>query len=193
MILCPWRGDLGAGLVAGRASKVGIAARDQLLGYELRLALVVDFGIAQRGLSSGEAGTRAVHLRRALRDLRLVGARVDARDHLPLADTVVEVSQHVGDLPGDLAADIDGGDRRQGAGRRDRDADVTTLDLGGAVGALAASLCVLQYTPGARDHHMAAMSVKSVCGWKGGAETRLAHAEESAWETSGHYAGCRGS
>ena len=86
--------DLRARLVARGAGQVGIAARDQLLLRQSRLAGVVGFGVAQRGLRAGEVGARAADGGGALRDLRLVGARIDPREHLALADVVVEVDQH---------------------------------------------------------------------------------------------------
>ena len=120
--------DLGPGLVARGAGEVDVALRHQLLLAEVGLALVIEFGIAQRGLRLPQRCLRAGDLRVALRDLRLVGARVDARDDLVLGHLVVEIDQHFGHLAGNLAAHGDRGDGAERAGGRDRHADVAALD-----------------------------------------------------------------
>jgi hypothetical protein len=58
------------------------------------------------GLHAGEVRARAADSGGPLRDLRLVRARIDAREDLALADMVVEVDQHGRDLARDLAAHV---------------------------------------------------------------------------------------
>src|SRR5690606_229079 len=125
--------DLRLGLVARGAGQVDVAPGHQLRGAQFGLALVVELGVAQAGLGLAQLRLGTGDLGVALLDLRLVGARVDAGDHLALLDLVVEVHQDLGDLAGDLAADGDRGNRAQGTGGRDRDADVAALHRRGPV------------------------------------------------------------
>ena len=83
----------------------------------LDLGLLVE----DRGLGGSEVGLRLV-------DLRLEDVGVDARDDLALLHDRVEVDEELFDLPRNLAADLDGDDRVEVAGRRDGSGERTTLD-----------------------------------------------------------------
>src|SRR5207247_1806933 len=83
----------------------------------LDLGLLVE----DRGLGGSEVGLRLV-------DLRLEDVGVDARDDLALLHDRVEVDEELFDLPRNLAADLDGDDRVEVAGRRDGSGEGTTLD-----------------------------------------------------------------
>jgi hypothetical protein len=86
--------DLRAGLVARGAGEVGIAARDQLLARQLRLATEISLGF--------QPARAVARLARALSPpppLRSAPERAGTmRDDLA-ADAIVEVGQHLGDWP----------------------------------------------------------------------------------------------
>src|SRR5690606_41311230 len=119
--------------------------------------------------------------------------RLSLHDALPiLLDLVVEVHQDLGDLAGDLAADGDRGNRAQGTGGRDRDADVAALHRRGPVtGRVAGTPLLPPPRGGGHDHegHDGDRAVAAQAGAVSGHRYGTCNGGKSVWSTHGREGG----
>ncbi|ODT33960.1 MAG: hypothetical protein ABS55_12105 [Lautropia sp. SCN 70-15] len=104
----------------------------------------LDLGLLDRHLGAGRHQVR-LGLRQAMPE----GLRVDAGEHLPCPDLVVEVRQHLAELAGDLRADRHAADRIDRARCADRGHDVAAADRRGAVLRRSVAVCLLPPPSGA--------------------------------------------
>ncbi len=127
--------SMAAWVVATFASAVSeIGLRGEVLVLEGLRAGVGLVGGERARLRGDHAclGLEVVGL--GLLDRRLEQLRVDLGDQLALLHLRVEVGHELLDAPGDLGADLDGDERREGSARRDLAHDVALGDRGRLVG-----------------------------------------------------------
>jgi hypothetical protein len=116
---CSSLGDraLGRGRARGGARRVGVRLGDELALEQLLRALVLLARVAERGLRLDQVGPGRGQGRLGARDVGLDQLRVDAGEDVAFLHRRVEVGVELEHAARDLAADLHGLERRQGAAR----------------------------------------------------------------------------
>ena len=118
--------DLRRGAVELRVGVVDVRLRRQPRFREPRLAVVRDLRVRHFDARLGQVGL-------PLLDLRLERRGVELGQELSFFHVAVEVGVEAGDDAGHLAADLDGGHGREGAGRCHGHGDVAAIHFRGLV------------------------------------------------------------